>query len=90
MRNNRCPKNLTPCCRDSCRSTARCDGPGTARRSRHHRTGLVALPGRGLIGGLSMLTFYFSGTLQLAVGSWIALIGFFVGGVATAMLLFYV
>jgi uncharacterized protein len=31
-----------------------------------------------------------SGTLQLAVGSWIALIGFFVGGVATAMLLFYV
>ncbi|TVS20042.1 MAG: hypothetical protein EA424_05985 [Planctomycetaceae bacterium] len=31
-----------------------------------------------------------SGTLQLAVGSWIAMIGFFVGGVATAMLLFYV
>jgi hypothetical protein len=31
-----------------------------------------------------------SGTLQLSVGSWIALAGFFVGGVATAMLLFYV
>lgn len=31
-----------------------------------------------------------SGTLQLSVGSWIALIGFFVGGVITAMLLFYV
>lgn len=30
-----------------------------------------------------------SGALQLSVGSWIALIGFFVGGVATAMLLFY-
>lgn len=30
-----------------------------------------------------------SGTLQLSVGSWIALIGFFVGGVTTAMLLFY-
>jgi hypothetical protein len=31
-----------------------------------------------------------SGTLQLSVGSWIALLGFFVGGVITAMLLFYV
>lgn len=31
-----------------------------------------------------------SGTLQLSVGSWIALLGFFVGGVVTAMLLFYV
>lgn len=31
-----------------------------------------------------------SGTLQLSVGSWIALMGFFVGGVITAMLLFYV
>lgn len=30
-----------------------------------------------------------SGALQLSVGSWIALLGFFVGGVATAMLLFY-
>ncbi len=30
-----------------------------------------------------------SGALQLSVGSWIALIGFFVGGVATAMLLFH-
>lgn len=30
-----------------------------------------------------------SGTLQLSVGSWISLIGFFVGGVATAMILFY-
>jgi hypothetical protein len=31
-----------------------------------------------------------SGALQLSVGSWIALLGFFVGGVITAMLLFYV
>lgn len=31
-----------------------------------------------------------SGTLQLSVGSWIALMGFFVGGVVTAMVLFYV
>jgi uncharacterized protein len=31
-----------------------------------------------------------SGALQLSVGSWIALIGFFVGGVITAMLLFYI
>ncbi len=31
-----------------------------------------------------------SGTLQLSVGSWIALIGFFVGGVIAAALLFYV
>ncbi len=31
-----------------------------------------------------------SGALQLSVGSWIALLGFFVGGTATAMLLFYV
>ncbi len=30
-----------------------------------------------------------SGALQLSLGSWIALIGFFVGGVPTAMLLFY-
>lgn len=30
-----------------------------------------------------------SGALQLSVGSWIALIGFFAGGVVTAMLLFY-
>jgi uncharacterized membrane protein YedE/YeeE len=30
-----------------------------------------------------------SGALQLSVGSWIALAGFFVGGVITAMLLFY-
>jgi len=30
-----------------------------------------------------------SGALQLSVGSWIALLGFFVGGVATAMLLFH-
>ena len=29
-----------------------------------------------------------SGAMQLSVGSWIALLGFFVGGVATAMLLF--
>ena len=31
-----------------------------------------------------------SGTLQLAVSSWIAAAGFFVGGIATAMLLFKV
>ena len=31
-----------------------------------------------------------SGALQLSVGSWIALLGFFVGGVIAAMLLFYV
>lgn len=31
-----------------------------------------------------------SGALQLSVGSWIALIGFFAGGVVTAMLMFYV
>ncbi len=30
-----------------------------------------------------------SGALQLSLGSWIALVGFFVGGVPTAMLLFY-
>lgn len=30
-----------------------------------------------------------SGALQLSVGSWISLLGFFVGGMATAMLLFY-
>lgn len=30
-----------------------------------------------------------SGALQLALGSWIALIGFFVGGVVAAMLLFH-
>lgn len=30
-----------------------------------------------------------SGAMQLSVGSWIALLGFFAGGVATAMLLFY-
>lgn len=30
-----------------------------------------------------------SGALQLSIGSWIALLGFFAGGVATAMLLFY-
>jgi hypothetical protein len=30
-----------------------------------------------------------SGAMQLSVGSWIALLGFFVGGVATAMLLFH-
>lgn len=30
-----------------------------------------------------------SGALQLSVGSWIALLGFFVGGAITAMLLFY-
>jgi len=31
-----------------------------------------------------------SGTLQLAVSGWIAAMGFFVGGIATAMLLFHV
>lgn len=31
-----------------------------------------------------------SGALQLSVGSWIALIGFFIGGLITAMLMFYV
>jgi uncharacterized membrane protein YedE/YeeE len=31
-----------------------------------------------------------SGALQLSVSSWIALIGFFVGGASAAMLLFYV
>ena len=31
-----------------------------------------------------------SGTLQLAVSSWIAAMGFFVGGIATAMLLYHV
>jgi len=31
-----------------------------------------------------------SGTMQLAVGSWIAVICFFVGGIATAMLMFRV
>ena len=31
-----------------------------------------------------------SGTMQLAVGSWIALLSFFVGGVVIAMLMFYV
>jgi uncharacterized membrane protein YedE/YeeE len=31
-----------------------------------------------------------SGTLQLSVGSWIALIAFFIGGAITAMLMFYV
>ncbi|MGI5832761.1 MAG: YeeE/YedE thiosulfate transporter family protein [Thermoguttaceae bacterium] len=31
-----------------------------------------------------------SGTLQLAVSSWIAAIGFFVGGIATTMLIYYV
>ena len=30
-----------------------------------------------------------SGAMQLSVGSWIALLGFFVGGIATAMLLFH-
>jgi hypothetical protein len=30
-----------------------------------------------------------SGALQLSVGSWVALIGFFIGGVATAFSLFY-
>jgi len=30
-----------------------------------------------------------SGALQLSVGSWIALIGFFIGGVVAAMLMFY-
>jgi uncharacterized membrane protein YedE/YeeE len=30
-----------------------------------------------------------SGAMQLSVGSWVALLGFFVGGVATAMLLFH-
>jgi len=30
-----------------------------------------------------------SGTLQLSIGSWIALFGFFLGGVITAMLMFY-
>ena len=30
-----------------------------------------------------------SGTMQLSVGSWIALLGFFAGGIATAMILFY-
>ncbi|MDX9974130.1 MAG: YeeE/YedE thiosulfate transporter family protein [FCB group bacterium] len=30
-----------------------------------------------------------SGAMQLSVGSWIALLGFFAGGTATAMLLFY-
>ena len=29
-----------------------------------------------------------SGTMQLSVGSWIAVICFFVGGIATAMLMF--
>ena len=29
-----------------------------------------------------------SGTLQLSVGSWIALVCFFIGGAATAMLMF--
>ncbi|NLF07306.1 MAG: YeeE/YedE family protein [Pirellulaceae bacterium] len=31
-----------------------------------------------------------SGTLQLALSSWIAAVGFFVGGIATAMLIFHV
>jgi uncharacterized membrane protein YedE/YeeE len=31
-----------------------------------------------------------SGTLQLAVSSWLSVIGFFVGGIATAMLIFRV
>jgi len=30
-----------------------------------------------------------SGTLQLAVSSWIAVAGFFIGGIATAMLIYY-
>jgi hypothetical protein len=30
-----------------------------------------------------------SGTLQLAVSSWVAVMGFFAGGVATAMILFH-
>ena len=31
-----------------------------------------------------------SGTLQLSVGSWIAVVCFFVGGIATALLMFRV
>jgi len=31
-----------------------------------------------------------SGTLQLAVSSWLAVICFFVGGIATALLIFHV
>ncbi len=50
--------------------------------------GLMALGAR--IAGGCTSGHGISGTLQLSVGSWIALVGFFVGGVATAMLLFYV
>jgi hypothetical protein len=31
-----------------------------------------------------------SGTLQLAVSSWLAVMGFFAGGIVTAMVLFHV
>ena len=31
-----------------------------------------------------------SGTLQLAVSGWIAVVGFFVGGIASAMLIYHI
>jgi len=49
--------------------------------------GLMALGAR--IAGGCTSGHGISGALQLSIGSWIALVGFFVGGVITAMLLFY-
>lgn len=51
--------------------------------------GVIMMLGARLAGGCTS-GHGISGALQLSVGSWIALIGFFVGGVGTATLLFYV
>lgn len=49
--------------------------------------GMVMMLGARLAGGCTS-GHGISGTLQLAVGSWVAVICFFVGGIATALLLY--
>ena len=51
--------------------------------------GLLVLFGARLAGGCTS-GHGISGTLQLAVSSWLAAVSFFVGGIAAAMLIFRV
>lgn len=65
------------------------EGSHTLRLGTAFVGGIVMAFGARLAGGCTS-GHGISGTMQLAVGSWIAVICFFVGGIATAMLMFRV
>jgi len=65
------------------------EGSHTLRLGTAFVGGIVMAFGARLAGGCTS-GHGISGTMQLAVGSWIAVICFFVGGIAAAMLMFRV